>query len=186
MLKNTIKLEKIKSLEDIEQCVQMYLSINDQSFLPASADVSIQNMVMRVRRGRYVRVVRKHDEIVAWIYADLVQLEHTDYSCFQQLYYASSAKGFAAARYLRLLHSDMVNQARTTNARYCVSISSHMDETFVLARLLEKDGWQRRGHVAIFDLQTAPARTQVVAGCDPRLQLGVPSGRHDAVPPAGR
>ena len=152
-------IDKIRSLGDIEQCVQMYLALNDQSFLPASAEVSIQNMVMKVRRGRYVRVIRKDTSIVAWIYADLVQLEHTDYLCFQQLYYASSAKGFSAARYLRLLHSDMVAQARATNAKYCVSVASHMDDTCVLTRLLEKDGWSRRGHVAVFDLEAAPAGT---------------------------
>ena len=164
----------------------MYLKLNDQNFLPASREVSTQNLIVKVRRGKYVRVVRKDKRIVAWIYADLVQLEHTDYACFQQLYYASDAAGFSAARYLRILHSDMVRQARATNAEYCISIASHMDTECVLTRLLERDGWVRKGHVAIFPLKAAPARTQVVAGCNPRLQLGTPSGRHSAVPPTGR
>ena len=164
----------------------MYLKLNDQNFLPASREVSTQNLIVKVRRGKYVRVVRKDNRIVAWIYADLVQLEHTDYACFQQLYYASDAVGFSAARYLRILHSDMVRQARATNAEYCISIASHMDTECVLTRLLEKDGWVRKGHVAIFPLKAAPARTQVVAGRSHRPRLGSPSGGNGAEPPTGR
>ena len=154
-------IDKIRSLADIEECVSMYLKLNDQNFLPASSEVSTQNLIVKVRRGKYVRVIRKGNRIVAWIYADLIQLEHTDYTCFQQLYYASDAVGFSAARYLRMLHSDMVSQARATNAEYCISIASHMDTECVLTRLLEKDGWVRKGHVAVFPLKAAPARTQV-------------------------
>ena len=164
----------------------MYLKLNNQDFLPACRETSIQNLIIKVRRGKYVRVVRKSNRIVAWIYADLVQLEHTDYTCFQQLYYASDATGFPAARYLRMLHADMIRQAYATNAQYCISIASHIDTGCVLTRLLEKDGWARKGHVAVFPLKTAPAGTQIVPGCDPRPRLGSPSGGSGAEPPTGR
>lgn len=65
--------------------------------MPVCMETAIRNMIVKVRRSKYIRVLRRDDIIVAWIYAELLQPDHADYTCFQQMYYASNAVGYTVA-----------------------------------------------------------------------------------------
>ena len=147
---------KLATIKDVEFCADMYLALNDDSFLPTDRRTSIASLHRLARGGKFVRALKKDGLIVAWIYADLVHLSHSDLTFFQQLYYASAETGLAAYRCLVQLHEEMYAHARTTKADYCLSACSPMDTTQVLARALEKNGWKRRGFLAAKVVVPAP------------------------------
>lgn len=148
-------VDTIRTGGEIAHCVDMYLALNDDAFLPASRERSIKEMTRVVKLHKYFRVLRSGDGVIhAWIYGDIISPLHTDALIFQQMYYASDATGVAAIRYLQTLHQDMANFAKkNTNCEYALSISSHMDTTFVLSRALERIGWARRGGTALLRLR---------------------------------
>lgn len=139
---------------DIAACVDMYRSLSDESFMETSREAAIRNLSKLVRMKRFVRCIRDNDKIIAWIYADGVRLLHTDKPNFQQFYYASSVTGIKAARCVTTLHREMVAFGQLHGFHLMVSAGSHLDPEFVFARLLERDGWDRRGHCAA--IKTGP------------------------------
>lgn len=147
-----MKIIHVRTRLQLEQCVDMYLGLNDESFLPSSRTASLSALFTKIRTNKFVRAIELENRIIAWIYADVVKLEHTDYKCFQQFYYASDQVGVKAFRCINLLHSEMINEARKLKVKYCVSYGSHMDPSNTFVRILEKSGWKRRGHIAIFEM----------------------------------
>lgn len=131
----------------------MYLSLADEAFMRTDRHSSLVNLEKKVLDKKFVRVLRADQKIVAWIYGDLVKLDHQEGSNFQQLYYCSDLKGFSAARAVIALHREMFEYASlNSNSMYCVSPGSHLDEKNAFARILERDGWNRRGHIAVREL----------------------------------
>lgn len=112
---------------------------------------------------------------------------HSNVRGISQEYYVTSETGFKAARILRETHDYMLLLGAQSGAAVAVSHCSHMDKDQILCKLLHKAGWERAGHYVYKHLpKVAPARTQVVAGCGPHLQLGPPPGQHETSSPAGR
>lgn len=157
-------IDQISTAQEVEECVDLYLSIVDQSWLPASRDTSIKSLMDKVRRQKFVRLIKKDSRIIAWIYADQVALPHADYSLFQQIYYASNQSGSLAYKCVVALHDSMYEAGKLTDAKYCISVGSPFDNDNTFTRILEKNGWIRRGHTATKELpaKTAPAGTQTV------------------------
>ena len=141
-------IETILTLQELEYCVDMYLEQNDNSFMEASRGDACMSLLQAVRRHKFVRVLRDSGNIVAWIYADNVKLQHQSHFNFQQLYYCSTLSGVRSVRAVADLHEAMFN-SMPSNSKYCVSAGSHMDQANTFARILEKHGWQRRGYLAV-------------------------------------
>lgn len=159
---------KLAKTEEVSFCVDMYLKLNDESFIPTDRETSIASLYKLSRCGRFVRTLKKDGVIIAWIYADRTSVQHSNLNFFQQMYYACSESGFLAYKCLIALHSAMYEYARTQDVHYCISSSSHFDTAMVLSRALEKNGWMRRGFLASKRVvpvltRTAPTGTQVVA-----------------------
>jgi len=145
-----MRIDIIKNNEEIEECVQMYYDLNDHDFLDADIDTAIKNLFKIVRIKRFVRVVRdENDKIIAWIYAEKIRLLHMNYDVMQQIYYASNQTGLKAARCIKLLHNELIDYAISRNLNTIISPGSHLDPDFIFAKILEKQGWDRRGHIAI-------------------------------------
>jgi len=162
-------ISSISSNHEVEYCVDMYLALNDDTFMVADRSESLKNLFMKTRLKKFVRVYKENDQILAWIYGDLIKLEHCNYSNFQQIYYCSDQSGFKAYRCLVLLHDALYAHSKSTQALYCVSSGSHMDPANVLARSLERNGWIRRGHIVARriereGLQVAPRGSQTGPG----------------------
>lgn len=145
-----MNLDKLKTREDVESCVSMYMAFNQADFMEASHSESVKSLWQLCRMGKFVRCVRSDDgAILAWLCADTVRLLHCDFSNFQQIYYASNQTGTKAFRCIKLLHDEMVDYSLNLKVKYCVSAGSHFDENNTFARCLEKQGWQRRGYLAV-------------------------------------
>lgn len=143
-------IDTIKTKEEVEYCVQMYLDLNDSEFIDADFDTSFKTLFQLVRLKKFVRVLKQEEEeIIAWIYAEKVKIAHMAYPVLQQMYYASNQTGIKAARCVKLLHRELITHAKEINIDTILSPGSHMDSNFVFAKILEKDGWERRGFLAI-------------------------------------
>jgi len=140
---------KIRTKEDIHECISMYLSLSDESFLPSDYNSAYKSLFNAVRTKHFVRCIRENNVIVAWIYCEPVQVQHMKEPVFQQIYYCSLSTGRNAVRYVKILHDEMIIEAKKRGLEYCTSTGSHMDPSFVFARILEKNGWQRRGFIAV-------------------------------------
>lgn len=144
-------LRKPKNLRELKVCVEMYLSQNDESFLPANPEKSLRSLEELVRGGAYMRVVvDDHGSVISWLLAIDGNHPHINGRVLQQQYYTSNKSGVIAVRLLRMMHTDLVREAKIRNISTVVSIASHMDPTFQLCRILEKDGWVSRGFLAIY------------------------------------
>ena len=140
---------KPRSLSDIESCVKIYEALNDFSFIRMSTKASIQNISQFVRRNKFMRMKVVDNEIVAWILCEKSKPYHQEEFQFQQTYYASKRSGLQAYRDVLDLHNAMIEEARLQNIPVVVSLGSHMDSENTFARILEKNGWERRGYAAL-------------------------------------
>ena len=143
-----LSVRELYSEGDIAYCVDMYRALSDESFLVSDRATAILNLWKLVRMKRFVRCLTRDGVIVAWLYADAVQLLHTTYPVFQQMYYASDQTGTMAVRCITMLHDAMEDYAVEKGFSVITSPGSHMDENFVFARVLARHGWQRRGYGA--------------------------------------
>lgn len=142
-------IDTIKTKEEVEYCVQMYYDLNDHDFIDVDFDTSFKTLFQLVRLKKFVRVLKQEEKIIAWIYAEKVKIAHMAYPVLQQMYYASNQTGIKAARCVKLLHQELIKHAEEINVNTILSPGSHMDPNFVFAKILEKDGWERRGFLAI-------------------------------------
>lgn len=146
-----MKLLEVRTIKEIETCVDMYISLNN--FLPTDRKVAISNLSLAVRRKKFVRTLHKSDRIVAWIYADIIHMQHASDKILYQHYYCSILNGILAYRAIEILHSAMYDFAIDNNCDLVISSGSFMDETFVFPRILEKLGWSRKGYMCMRRVQ---------------------------------
>jgi hypothetical protein len=145
-----MRIIKPRTLEDVVICVEMYANLNDHSFVKISKERSLRYLLQACKQNKFVRILlNQQDEIEAWIYADVFMPFHSDEKMLQQIYYASNKEGVKAYRHVVSLHEAMLDEARLRNISLAISQGSHMDETNVFSRILEKSGWERRGHTAL-------------------------------------
>jgi len=164
-------LRKVRSHEEIRECVQMYIELNDDSFFPSDSLESERQFIKTVKDGRFIRVIEHHEKIIGWIYADIVKLNHVAFSVFQQMYYVSNCKGTAAYNAVKCAHQGMLEEAERLGLTYAISSCSHVDEDQVLVRILEKNGWKRKGHVAVKELTAKNPRVILALGRSGHLAI---------------
>lgn len=138
-----------RTKEDIQYCVDMYLAQNDETFIEADKDLAYHNLMLLVRRNKFVRMAIKNNEIIGWIYAGVGVNPHIKDQIFQQYYFTSNQSGIMAARVVKFLHEEMVEEAVRLGIKLAMSTGSHLDENNTFTKILERYGWERRGHVAI-------------------------------------
>lgn len=152
---NATTISKIRSLSDIEECVNLYYNLNDHSFIAVSKEESIRRLSQKVRQQKFVRtLLDDNDKIVAWIYCDIAKPDHSTEPQFQQMYYASNLIGIQAYKAVIKLHEAMIEESKRLKVNLLVSYGSHMDESYTFTRILEKNGWSRRGYVAVYKLNS--------------------------------
>lgn len=153
-------MRRLTSTKDIYTCIDMYISKNDYTFLPADRAVACSALASFLKANDFIRVLEEDDNIYAWCLFKQVRVPHMPVDVFQQVYFASSAEGLKAVRAIHLLHDAAVEEARRRNLKYVTSAGSHMDEKNVFVRILERHGWLRRGHIAVYHLPAhAASRT---------------------------
>jgi hypothetical protein len=145
-----MQIVKPRSTDDIMACVDLYFNLNDPSFLTPCKSNCYKNLLQFAKQNKFIRLkLDDNNKIVAWIFAAKVQSYHSDSPMFQQMYYASSNKGVKAYRDVVDLHNAMIVEAEQLKLSLVISQGSHMDENNTFSRILEKNGWERRGHTAL-------------------------------------
>jgi hypothetical protein len=163
-----MRIEKPGSQDDIRQMVKLYANYDEEKIGDAlfklSTKKGYKSLAAALQNGEWCRLIRDKGHITAWILCKIMPHPFTDEKIFQQYFFASSYTGIAAARAVKLLHQEMEEYARTQGYPAIVSTGSHLDETYIFTRMLEKLGWTRRGYLAMKRLapasrhQTAPLR----------------------------
>lgn len=153
-----MKILDIKSDEEVLEAVDLYHKISDKLFISISKEESIKNFKKLVSYKKFLKCIKKNNVIIAWIYADIMKPLHMSENVFYQFYYASSETGISAYKCVVMLHNEMIKEASKRKIRYSISQGSFMDEHNTFSRILEKNGWDRRGHTAIFELPQQDAR----------------------------
>jgi hypothetical protein len=124
--------------------------LNDFSFLNVDYNNAFKHLLHFTKSGKFVMMkVDNDDNIVAWILALKTQSYHSAEPMLQQVYYASSRKGVKAYRDVVDLHEAMIEEAQRVGLPMVISQGSHLDEDNTFSRILEKNGWERRGHTAL-------------------------------------
>ncbi len=136
-----------RNKEDLHTCIQMYF--NWANSYPIDYDSCFKNIQYNWQRKKFLRVIRRNEKIVAWIFADKHKFFHSDEIFFIQHYYCSNYFGILATKFLIMLHDEMIKEASKSNIKYCMSCCRFDDTRFTLSRILEKIGWQRHGYQAV-------------------------------------
>lgn len=145
-----MRIVKPRSTADIKACIDLYCDLNDPSFLTICKDNCYKHLSQFARQNKFIRLkLDNDDKIIAWIFAAKVQSYHSASPMFQQMYYASSNNGIKAYRDVIDLHEEMIQEAIRLDIPMVISQGSHMDENNTFSRILEKNGWDRRGHTAL-------------------------------------
>jgi hypothetical protein len=147
--KGGLSIERPLTHDDVLACVDMYYALNDHEFLCVDHAACLRNLTKKVRGKRFVRTLVSGGEIVAWIYCEPVALPYTDQMGFQQMFFASDQVGTMAYKCVVKLHEAMLEEAERLHITLALSAGSHADERFTFAKILEKNGWQRRGYLAL-------------------------------------
>ena len=140
---------KPRTLDDIHFCVDMYLKLNDETFIPADKQLAYDNLSNLVRRNKFVRMAIKDDKIIGWIYATPGLNLHTKEKILQQSCFCSNQTGISAARVIKFLHQELIEEAKRLDIKLVMSTGSHFDEDNTFTKILERYGWERRGYIAI-------------------------------------
>jgi hypothetical protein len=149
-----MKVEQIKTLSEVRECIELYYNLGDYNFVNVNKEFWASKLSEAVLKHKFVRVIKQNNKIIAWIWAEKVQLAHSSEPIFQQLYYASNTTGFTSFRCVKLLHESLLDEARRVKVSSALSMGSHEDEDFTFTKMLERLGWERRGYIAIYKLNS--------------------------------
>ena len=147
------RVSKCRNLGDAKECVEMYLLYAHQSPMNGLPEFSFDNaynqLVSSIRVGKFFRILLNDSgEIVAWILCSKYHIPYFKDPVFFQEYYYSSLRGFSAFRALHMLHKEALREAASKALEFMVSGGSFLDEDNIFAKLLEVNGWARKGHFA--------------------------------------
>lgn len=144
----------------------IYLKYDD-GFLPVNREVCYENIINHWRRLGYVRIIHHARRVIGFIMASVVTTKHSKEKMLLQEYFCTDLSGFAAAKAVKLAHRDLVQHAANQRIVTVMSCGSHMDPDHTFTRILEREGWKRKGHVALIQLVRAA----------PVVQKGLPGQR---------
>jgi hypothetical protein len=133
------------SKQDIIDCVEMYIS-KDQ-WIPVSRQESLANLYTVWKSNKFLKVVKDDRKIIAWLYALIMQPPHQAFLSYYQQYCCTNSTPIKNYKAIKLLHEDLIQQAEEEEIPLVYSGGSHLDETLIFPRILEKLGWDRRGYL---------------------------------------
>ena len=138
-----------RSIRDIEACVDAYISIiKDKDFDKFDREYAIRVLMTYSRSKSLLKIKIENEKVVAFIIAIENRSIHKSGIILQQAYFCTTRSGIKAYRDIVDLHKEMETYAKIRNIRTLISTSSHNDPDFVFSRILEKNGWKRKGYLA--------------------------------------
>jgi hypothetical protein len=140
------------SEQQLKFCADLYISYNDSSFISIDQQFCYENIIKHWKSLNYIKLIVDNNQIIGFIMASPSMSKHSKDRFMLQEYYCTNAQGFKAAKAVKLAHQDLIEYARKNRFKFVISQSSHMDPDHTFTKLLEKFGWQRRGHIAKYTL----------------------------------
>jgi succinate dehydrogenase flavin-adding protein (antitoxin of CptAB toxin-antitoxin module) len=142
---------KLRTIREADACVELYIKMNDEDFIPADKSKSIESFSTLVKSGAFLRILDDEDgEIVAWLLAQKVDHPHIKGKILQQYFYASNLTGIKAVKAVIILHNALIEEAERLQIKYIFSLGSYLDEKNTFVKILEKNGWKRRNYAAVY------------------------------------
>jgi hypothetical protein len=135
---------------DLEKCIEIYYNYNDNNFIEVDKNKSILQLREKWKSGEILLIIKNNKEIVGWLLASVNKQPFSKKVFLQQLFYVSNLNGFKSAKAILLSHSELIRIAEKRNVDIVLSTGSFYDESNVFSKILEKRGWNRRGHTAIW------------------------------------
>lgn len=145
-----LHLEKFKDFADIKECVDIYLELNDESFIPSNRDVSYSNLFHDIKDRCPARVIYDDNEIVGFILAGFNKVQFSLSGMLIVKFYVSNLVGFKSARAAWLSHQYLIDVAEGAHVGIVMTQASPFDADNNLCKILKKKGWDTRGHTAIY------------------------------------
>lgn len=143
------------SQADLKVCLEMYKSINDETFIHVDDTFALKQLreftkLPSVHGGFYLSV--EEHRIVGWMAYHVTRSKYGGELQVVQHVCGVAPRGLAGIRVQSELHEELIRRAYLVNAVSVVSSGNPYDTSFVFARVLERQGWKRRGFMAIYEL----------------------------------
>jgi hypothetical protein len=147
-----MKIVSPTSESQLAKCVEMYAALNDYSFINIDTKFCYESIVKHWKTLQYIKLIIDNNQLVGFIMATSAMSKHSKDRYMLQEYYCTNLNGFKSAKAVKLSHNDLVEYAKKNKYKFVYSQGSHMDPEHVFTRLLEKFGWDRRGHIAKYTI----------------------------------
>jgi hypothetical protein len=149
-----MRAEKITGPKDIETVVNQYLSIGDGGLFEVDNVRAMQRMFSNIsQKTNFTRIIKNNDgEIIGGIFAIPQPILYSKAIGLKQEFYYSIETGFSAARAVKVAHKALIEEANRRKLDFAMSCCSHLDEDRVLCKILAKQGWEIKGHLAVYHL----------------------------------
>lgn len=140
----------VRSRREVEYCIDMY--VNWPSLIPVSKEVCMSRFTELWQRRKFMLTLKDDDNVIkAYIYAEPMLLIMYDKPVLAVSVYCSNEKGIRAVRSIQTLYSIAAYKAKLLGYKYITAGCNAYDITFVLTRILEKEGWSRSGSSAVIE-----------------------------------
>ena len=147
-----MEIREVSSYQELKQCVGLTRDTYKDPLFPPDEKYFFKNILRLWQSGASVKVVLKDKLIVSWgcivISAPYLHSREVEAS---QMYYQTLLEGISAVKSLRMYHAEIIKFARKHKVSKCTT-SSIMDSQETFYRILEKDGWKRRGCFMVYNL----------------------------------
>ena len=140
-----------KSEKEVKRVIDIHAEfVKDDTLFPYNVNTAYLNY-LQVRKQDYYKTIKTDDgEIVGGCHAKIHIPDYTNVKLLQVMFYICKLKGIGAFRAATELHRDLIAYAEAKYIPYVLSVSGYFDEDAILAKILEKDGWLRKGYGAVW------------------------------------
>jgi hypothetical protein len=143
-------LNKPSSILEIQTLVEIYIQYNNNDFFIPNYKIALDSAIILYKQNAFIQLIKEDNEIIGGIIATVIQLPYFDRPCLYQNFYISNQKGIKSFNAIKLTHNALIEYAERNKISYVISGSSPIDETQIFTRVLEKQGWIRKGHLALW------------------------------------
>ena len=145
-----IHLQKYKDKKEIIKCIELYANYNDNNFIAVDRKKSALKLEEKILQNHFFFLIKDEEEIVGWVLAEQLKHPFSSHTFLQQTFYMSNLNGIKSARAIVIVHEELIRIAELYKIDIVLTVGSFYDEKNVFTRILEKKGWSRRGHTAIW------------------------------------
>lgn len=145
-----LKLRPLNNYQELKDVLKGICDRYNDPLFPTDYKFALSNIFKIYKSNALLVVIEYNDKAVglgaAAINAPYLHSREKEVS---QMYYQTSLEGIPAVKALMLYHKTLVEYAKVNGISKCTS-TSIMDNQDVFYRVLEKEGWIRRGCVMVY------------------------------------